>query len=77
VRWRGQGGRESPAKSIEAVSDALDESSDAVHGIAIVRHDAAHAPLHVHQPPVAACEQQLSAFARAVVSEGNLHRNHA
>ncbi len=52
--------------------DALDKSRDAVHSVAVVRHDAAHAPLHMHQPPVAAREQEMSALALAVVGEGHL-----
>jgi hypothetical protein len=52
--------------------DALDESRDAVNRVAVVRHDAAHAPLHMHQPPVAAREQQMPALARAVVGERDL-----
>ncbi len=56
--------------------DALDKSRDAVHRVAVVRHDAAHAPLHVHQPPVAAREQQMSALALAVVGEGDLCLKH-
>ena len=47
--------------------DALDELRDTVHSIAVVRHHAAHAPLNVHQPPVAACEKQQATLARAVV----------
>jgi hypothetical protein len=52
--------------------DALDKSRDAVNRVAVMRHDAAHAPLHVHQPPVAAREQQMSTLALAVVGEGDL-----
>jgi len=52
--------------------DALDESCDTVHRVAVMRHDAAHAPLHMHEPPVAAREQQMAALARAVVGEGDL-----
>jgi hypothetical protein len=51
----------------QSAPDALDESRDAVHGVAVVRHHAAHAPLNVHQPPVAACEKQQATLARAVV----------
>jgi hypothetical protein len=57
--------------------DALDEPRDAVHGVAVVRHDAAHSPLNVHQPPVAAREQQQTALARAVVCQWHLSKSHA
>jgi hypothetical protein len=36
--------------------DALDESRDAVDGVAVVCQCAAHAPLHLHQTTVFACE---------------------
>ena len=36
--------------------DAFDELCDAVHSIAVMRHDAAHAPLHMQQASVGACE---------------------
>ena len=57
--------------------DALDELRHTVHGVAVVRHDAAHAALHVHQAAVGACEEQHTALARAVVSERNLRNSHA
>ena len=57
--------------------DALDELRHTVHGVAVVRHDAAHAALHVHQAAVGACEEQMPALARAVVSERNLRNSHA
>ena len=56
--------------------DALDELCDPVHGIAVMRHDAAHAPLHVHQPPVAARVQQQPALALAVVRQWHLRNSH-
>ena len=56
---------------------ALDESRDTVHGVAVVRQYAAHAPLHVSELPVTACEHQKSALAFAVVREGNLCECHA
>ena len=60
------------SSSCQPAPDALDELRDAVHSVAVVRHDAAHAPLHMHQPPVAAREQQMSALARAVISQRHL-----
>jgi hypothetical protein len=57
--------------------DALDELRDSVHCVAVVRNDAAYAPLHIHQPPVSAREQQQPALARAVVREWHLRRNDA
>ncbi len=57
--------------------DALDELRDTVHCVAIVRHDAAHTPLHMHQPPVSAREHQQPALARAVVRKRNLHKSNA
>jgi hypothetical protein len=36
--------------------DAFDELCDTVHSIAVMRHDTAHAPLHVQQAAVGACE---------------------
>jgi hypothetical protein len=57
--------------------DAFDELRHTVHSVAVVRHDAAHAPLHVHQAAVGACEEQHTALARAVVSERNLRNSHA
>ena len=57
--------------------DALDELRDTVHGVAVVRHDAAHAALHVQQAAVGACEKQQPAFACTVVSERNLSSSHA
>ena len=51
---------------------AFDELRDAMNGIAIMRHDAAHVSLHVHQLPGIAREQQQPAFARAVVCERHL-----
>ena len=52
--------------------DAFDETRDAMHGVAVMSHDAAHAPLHVRQLPVAAREEQQATLARAVVCQGNL-----
>ena len=43
-----------------------------MHGVAVMSHDAAHAPLHVRQLPVAAREEQQATLARAVVCQGNL-----
>ncbi len=57
---------------LNPVPDALHETSDAMHRVAVMRRDAAHAPLHVSQLPVAAREEQQAALARAVVCEGNL-----
>ena len=56
--------------------DAFDELCDSVHSIAVMRHDAAHAPLHMHEPPVAAREQQMPALALAVVRQRHLCLNH-
>ena len=56
--------------------DALDELCDPVHCIAVMRHDAAYAPLHVHQPPVAAREQQQPALALAVVRQWHLRNSY-
>ncbi len=47
-----------------------------MHRVAIMRHDAAHAPLHMHQPPVAAGEKQQAALARAVVRKRYLRTVH-
>jgi hypothetical protein len=57
--------------------DALDELRNTMHGVTVVRHDAADAPLHLHQTTVSAREQQQPALARAVVREGHLRRNDA
>lgn len=57
---------------VSSAPDALDESRHAVHGIAIVRHDAADVSLHVHQLAVVARKQQQPALACAVVCEWNL-----
>jgi hypothetical protein len=48
-----------------------------MHGVAVVRQYAAHAPLHVSELPVAACKQQKAALACAVVRQGNLRGCHA
>jgi hypothetical protein len=45
-----------------------------VHCVAVVRHDAAYAPLHVHQPAVAAGEKQQAALARAIVRKRYLQQ---
>jgi hypothetical protein len=52
--------------------DALDELRNTMHGVTVVRHDAADAPLHLHQTTVSACEQQQPALARAIVREWHL-----
>jgi hypothetical protein len=51
-------GAEVQSPGQQPAPDALDESRDTVHCVAVVCHDAAHAPLHVHQTPVAAGEKQ-------------------
>ena len=61
----------SPSRQ-QSAPDALDEPRNPVHGVAVVRHDAAHAPLHVHQPPITASEQQMPALALAVVRQRHL-----
>jgi hypothetical protein len=48
-----------------------------VHGVAVMRHDAAHAAAHMHQPPVTAREEQHPALALAVAREGYLPGSHA
>ena len=60
------------SSSCQPAPDALDELRDAVHRVAVVRHDAAHAPLHMHQLSVPACEQQMAALALAVISQRHL-----
>ena len=61
--------------SQQPVPDALDELCHTMHRVAVVRHDAAHAPPHVHQPPVAAREQQQPALALAVISQRHLRES--
>ena len=61
----------SPSRQ-QSAPDALDETRNPVHGVAFVRHDAAHAPLHMHQPPITASEQQMPALALAVVRQRHL-----
>jgi hypothetical protein len=48
-----------------------------MHSVAVVRRDAADAPMHMHQTTVSACEKQQPAFARAVICERHLRESHA
>ena len=66
-----------PPGPIPYALDALDKSRDAVHGVAVGRHDAIDAALHVHQTPVLAGKHQMPALARAVVREWHLRKGHA
>ncbi len=48
-----------------------------MHSVAIVRHNAAGAPMHMHQTTVSACEKQQPALARAVIRERHLRESYA
>jgi hypothetical protein len=56
--------------------DAFDKLCDTVYIIAVVRNDAAHAAMHMHQPPVTAREEQQPTQALTVVSQWHLRKKH-
>ena len=52
--------------------DAFDELRDTVHSVAIMRHDAARAAMHMRQVAISTGEEQQPALASAVVGQWHL-----